>query len=340
MSSSNQTSPAAKRYTARAPWERWLSFRRWRDRTLALLRLTAYAVFALFVSAAVGTRVVLADLREGTLQAGRELASLGDVLGTTKTIFINGATMNVSNALTSETPKEVLDRFETVCRAHPQFLARALEDIPATLQDKVTAAVPNESVRLGVMRTEANGDGALTCFMDDRPWTVKDIPTRLKAFSKSYDLSEFGRLRYVYATSLPQGTTRVTTVWSDSSVSLKEMFPAKGDAAGEDTTVVARPPSSRRILSAAAAQVPFGVYLYDSTLNKQALREYYDAQMKSLGWVAANGGVERKNTVVYVADAGNMLYLTLTPKDRHTLVAATQTTRTGSPSEVVVHVPN
>lgn len=62
--------------------------------------------------------------------------------------------------------------------------------------------------------------------------------------------------------------------------------------------------------------------------------------MKSLGWVAANGGVERKNTVVYVADAGNMLYLTLTPKDRHTLVAATQTTRTGSPSEVVVHVPN
>ena len=340
MSMSSQTPPPAKRYTARAPWERWLSFRRWRERTLALLRLTAYLVCALLVSAAVGTRVVLADLREGTLQAGRELASLGDVLGTTKTIFINGATMNVSNALTSESPTEVLDCFETVCRAHPQFLARALADIPATLRDKVASAVPNESARLGVMRAEANGDGALTCFMDDRPWMVRDIPARLKAFSKSYDLSEFGRFRYVYASSLAQGRTRVTTVWSDSPVSLKEMFPAKGDAAGEDTTVVARPPSSRRILSAAAADVPFGVYLYDSTLNSQALREYYDEQMKSLGWVAANGGVEIKNTVVYVADAGNMLYLTLTPRDRHTFVTATQTTRTGSPSEVVMHVSN
>jgi hypothetical protein len=313
---------------------------RWQRRMLALLRLTAYVFCAAIVCAAIGSRVVYADLREGTLQAGRELSSLGDVLGTTKTIFVNGAVMNVSNAITDQSPKEVLDRFETVCREHPQFMTRALADIPAALQDNVVKGVPDESLRFGVMRAQANGDGALSCFMDDAPSSLADLPARVRAFSKSYDLSVFGRFRYVYASSLPAGNTRVMTVWTDARMSLKEMFPAHGDAAGEDTTVVARPPASRRILSAAAAQVPFGVYIYDSTLNKPSLRDYYDEQMKSLGWTAANGGVEVKNTIVYVADAGNMLYITLTPSDRHTVVTATQTTRTGAPSEVVVRVAN
>jgi hypothetical protein len=35
-----------------------------------------------------------------------------------------------------------------------------------------------------------------------------------------------------------------------------------------------------------------------------------------------------------------MLYLTLTAKDRHTLVTATETSRTGGPAEVLVHVQN
>jgi hypothetical protein len=319
------------------------TFARWRNRFFGVMRLTAYVFFAALVVAAIGTRAVYADLREGTLQAGRELATLGDVLGTTKTIFINGSQMNVSNAITDQTPKEVLDRFETVCRAHPQFLARALADIPATLEGAVVKAAPDESLRLGVMRSEANGDGALTCFMDDRASSLKDLPARIKAFAQSYDLAEFGRFRYVYATSIKvdgASKTRVATVWTDGSMALKTMFPAKGDAAGEDTTVVARPPSSRRILSAAAVQVPFGVYIYDSTETKEALRNYYDTQMRSLGWSVANGGVEVHDTVVYVADVGNMLYLTLSAKDRHTLVTATETSRTGAPAEVLVHVQN
>jgi hypothetical protein len=316
-------------------------------RSSPLTRVFAYVCFASLVCAALGARVVYADLREGTLQAGRELATLGDVLGTTKTLFLNGAVVNVSNALTTDSPKAVLDRFERVCREHPLFLARALEDLPAELQDELGRQIPDESVRGGVLRAEANGDGALTCFMDDRPSSLRDLPGRLRAFSSSYDLSEFGRVRYVYATRIDAGSTRVTTVWADGSLKLKEMFPAKGDAAGEDTTVVPRPPSARRILSAAAAQVPFGVYIYDAALNEASLRTYYDDQMKSLGWTRVTPDPRTKsaqNTVVYMAGTSQMLYVTLaTPRSgstRHTIVTVTQSSRTGSPGEVVVRVPN
>lgn len=339
--SAAESSATLRRSGARAQSvQKWGALGRWRERVLGLTRLTAYVFCAALLCAAVGSRVVYADLREGTLQAGRELASVGDVLGTTKTIFLNGAAMNVSNALTDQTPTQVLDRFEDLCRSHPQGLARALADVPAALQGEVAKRLPDDTARAGVLRAEANGDGALTCFMDDRPFSIKDIPDRIKAFLESFDLSEFGRYRYVYATRVKEGQTRVLTVWTDGRMPLQQMFPAQGDAAGEDTTVVPRPPSSRRILSAAAAQVPFGVYVYDSQLNKEELRGYYDHKMSSLGWTAANGGVETKNTVVYVADAGNMLYVTLAAKDRHTLVTAIQTTRTGSPGEVMVRAAN
>jgi hypothetical protein len=309
-------------------------------RTLPLLRLAAYVVCVSLLVAAVGARVVFADLREGTLQAGRELASLGDVLGTTKTLFINGAAMNVSNALTTQSPKEVIDRFESVCREHPQLLARALADVPAAMQADLANDIPDESVRSGILRAEANGDGAITCFMDDRSSSLRELPERLRAFSRSYDLAELGRLRYVYATRVDDHTTRVTTVWTDGHASLKEMFPASGDAAGMDIASAPRPPSSRRILSAASAQVPFGVYIYDSALSEASLHAFYDEQMKSLGWTVVEG-VPKKNTAVYMAGTGRLLYLTLSAgRGRHTLVTATETSRTGAPGEVVVRVSN
>ena len=311
---------------------------RWRRRFFGMMRLTAYVFCVSLLCATLGTRVVYGDLKEGTLQLGRELESLGDVLGTTKTVFINGAAMNVSNAITEESPKEVLDRFEALCRAHPELLERAFVDIPAALRDRVIA--PAEAIHFGVMRAEANGDGALTCFMDDRPAGVKDLPARLKAFSESWDLSEFGRFRYVYAGGLESGKTRVRTVWADGAMSLKAMFPAKGDAAGFDSPVIPRPPGSRRILSATSAQVPFGVHIYDSPENKQALRAFYDEQMTSLGWKPVLGGGDSRDEMGYMADVGHAVYVSFRGKSGRTLVTTTETARPDDPSEAVVELHN
>jgi hypothetical protein len=309
-------------------------------KVFAVMRVMTYLAFAFFVCAALGARVVYADLKEGSLEMGRELAPLNDVMGTTKNLFINGVHMNVSTAVIESTPRAVLDRFDGVCKDHPQFLARALEDIPSTLQATVAKAAPNADLRLGVMRAEANGDGALTCFMDDAPSSIRDLPERVKAFRESYDLSVFGRFRYVYAAKLDEKRTRVTTVWTDGSFSLKKMFPAEGDADGADSPVVPRPPNARRILSASAAQAPFGLHVYDSTDNRDEVRRFYDEEMGAMGWNPANDGVETHGTIVYVKDTGRMLYVTLSERKRHTLVTAIETARSDTTTEARIHITN
>jgi hypothetical protein len=312
----------------------------WQRRFFGAMRAATFVAVALVVCAALGVRIVYADLKESALQAGRELAPLADVLGTTKNVFLNGAQMNVSNATVDHAPREVLDRFEGICTSHPGLLAQALADVPHTLDATIEAKAPDRHLRLGVMRSEANGDGALACFTSDEAVGLRALPDRVEAFRVSGDLSVFGHFRYVYANAQPDGRTRVTTVWTDGAFVPKRMFPATGDADGSDSPVVPRPPDARRILSASAAQAPFGLHVYDSTWNQGALRHFYDESMGALGWYPAgrgSGGEERAGTVVYVKDTGRMLYVTLAEKGTHTVVTAIETARADTVTEV--HVP-
>jgi hypothetical protein len=297
----------------------------------------AYGFVASLVCAALGARVVYADFREGTLEAGRELAQLKDVLGSTKTVFFNGTAMNVSTAFTDQSTSEVLDRFEAVCEDHPGFVARALADIPKTLEDRVTATIKSPRMRMGIIRNEIPGEGALTCFTDDRFSMLRDFPSRMAAFVKSHDLAEFGRFRYVYVDRTKAGRTHVMTVWTEGSFKLDEMFPANRDAAGFDSPLVPRPPQAKRILSATSAQVPYGLHIYDSAMRREDLRRFYDQEMGARGWTLA-AGEERANTVVYMKNSGLMLYLTLVPKDTRTMITAIETARSETAGEATVHV--
>lgn len=298
------------------------------------LRLSAYAVVVCLVCAAVAARTVRADFIDGSLRVGRELEGLSDVLGSTKTIFINGVAMNVSTAFTDQAPHEVLDRFEAVCEGHPEFLARALSDIPATLKDKAKVSlrgVPS----LGVLRKEVDAEGVLTCFTDDRPASIHDLTARMKAFAESKDLAEFGRFRYVYVKRTEAGT-HVRTIWTEGGFNLGQMFPAQGDAAGFDSPLVPRPPSAKRVLSATSAEVPYGVHIYESGEPPQAVRRFYDEGMQARGWKRA--GAETHDTVVYLRDSGMMVYVSIASKGTRTLVTTTETARIDTPTEAEVHV--
>ena len=305
----------------------------WRSRILGGLRLGAYVFGASLVCAGLGARVVYADFKEATLDVGRELSQLNDVLGSTKTVYINGEAMNVSTAFTDQSPTEVLDRFERVCADHPSYVAQAMADIPKTLQGAAAEAVPNKELRLGIVRSEKNGEGALTCFTDDRGASsspLRDFPERVRAFSKSHDLTEFGRFRYVYVSHTSQGNTHVTTIWTEGSFNLGRMFPASGDAAGYDSPIVPRPENAKRILSATSKDVPFGIHVYDAGNRKADVRRFYDKAMESRGWTVAGDGQEFKNTVLYVKDTGMMLYVTMVEKDLHTMITTVETARAGS----------
>ena len=147
---------------------------------MGTVRVLSYTFFASLLIGGLAARKAVADLKDGTLEAGREMAQLDDVLGETKTMFVNGTVMNVSDAFTNQSPSEVLDRFETLCDAHPDAIARALSDIPATLQATVEKTVPNKRLRMGIIRADVRDEGALTCFTDDQPLALKDLPARLE----------------------------------------------------------------------------------------------------------------------------------------------------------------
>ena len=313
-------------------WRTWASALSPRA-ALGVMRVVAYAFVVSLLCAGLGARAVYASFEEGALQAGRELTGLSDVLGSTKTLGINGAIMNVSTAVTDESPSEVLDRFEAMCRAHPETLVRALENIPATLQAAAEKAVPSARLRLGIMRRDAGDDGALTCFTDDRPASMDGAIAHLRAFVKSRDLAELGHFRYVYVNRTGPGSTHVTTVWNNGRFNLGEMFPAAGDAPGSDSTMVPRPPNAKRTFSAAAAGVPFAVRIYDSGKSEGQIRSFYGEQMAARGWrVVSDRPTE--HGAAYMKNAATILYLSMVPRGDRTVVTTTETAREDTPVDV------
>src|SRR5579859_725416 len=116
------------------------------------MRVMAYVFVMCLVCAGLAARVVYADFKEATLGGGRELARLNDVLGSTKALYINGEAMNVSTGFTDDSPRAVLDRFQELCVDHPDFVARAMGDLPETLRGPAAKAVPSAALRLGVVR--------------------------------------------------------------------------------------------------------------------------------------------------------------------------------------------
>jgi hypothetical protein len=293
------------------------------------VRVGAYVFLASLGCAALGARVVYADFQQASLQVGRELGGLSDVLGNTTTLGLNGVVMNVSSAFTDQSPSVVLDRFEEVCRAHPEMMARALADIPETVK-KAAPSAREAGLHLGIVRKEEDGHGALTCFTDDRAASIGDVVTRLRSFTRTHDLSEFGRLRYVSVDRTPTGKTHVTTVWTDGRFNPSEMFPASGDSPGDDSAAVPRPPSAKRVFSGAAAGEPFGVRIYESGLPEADIRAFYLAEMPSLGW-ALVVDQPAHHAITYRKGATNVVYLTVQSKGDGAMVTITETMRTALP---------
>jgi hypothetical protein len=297
----------------------WLIVRR----IVRVSRVFCYAIVICLIGGLAASSVVYARLTEGSLRTGRELELLNDLLGSTKTVFINGTSIHVSTAFTDQTPGEVLDRFEALCREHPQFMVRALADIPATLLGK-TKVARDQLWRIGVIRKQERDDGVLTCFTDDVPTSVGNLMDRMQAFGRSGDLAEFGHFRYVYVRRIDK-VTHVRTIWTNGEFNLHKMFPADGDAVGFDSDAVPRPPNATRLFTATSAEVPFSARIYRASGSAEGLRPFYDRAMNATGWtrVSLDG---RPDELAYTKDA-QLCFVALTPAGTTTLVATTETTR-------------
>ena len=256
--------------------------------SMKMIRLTAYLTVACTGVAAAGSHAVYADAREVGYSMGHELAKLPDVTSGAHEIHLNGATMYRASAHTAESVHEVVARFSSYCAENPGGLGHAMDDLPAALREKteVKAATVNPLAH-GVITEESSDRGMVVCFADDQGERHAGLKARLDAFRATGDLASFGHFRYAFVETSKSGGSHVVTTWSNGELNPGKMFPANGDAPGEDSRIAPRPAASRRLLAAAVSGTPYVVRVYRAASSASELRAFYDAEMKQRGFRVA-----------------------------------------------------
>jgi ABC-type sugar transport system permease subunit len=138
--------------------------------------------------------------------------------------------------------------------------------------------------------------------------------------------------RYFFSVS-----TYVSTMWADTGLNLKTMFPATGDAAGSDSALLPRPPSARRTLSAGAEGMPYALRMYVSSDSTESLGRFYADWLKKRAWKLI-GQKPSHGSSGYMREDGYQVFLTIIEQRGQAYVALTESGngRTPSVASVVV----
>lgn len=257
-------------------------FRRWfGSRALGLVRVGVYLTIVSLVLGLIAGRSAMGSMSEQALIVGRQLSKLEDLTESTNRLLLNGQSLYLASAVTTEPVDRVLDRFEGVCR-DDGVLPHQLAQLDEVLRKKVPE--PKSAFDLGILRTKGQFDGAVACVVNED--AKSSLFDALPKFADSLDLKELGALRYVYARQTEGGRTHVITIWTDGSFKLGAMVPEVdgADTPGTDSPGAIRPPESQRLLTASAAGAPHAVRVYDSKATPEAVLAAYEREMPKLGW--------------------------------------------------------
>lgn len=262
--------------------------RRWRA-----LRLAAYLGFVSIAALIWTARSVYAEAeRAARGLALRIVTELGpSVVGPPQMLEINGQRLMIGVKQSGLGVREVLDRFEVSCdktsRDPKQLFADGLE---MAGEDMSISSPLRGFLRLGpsklsTWRSDLETEGHLSCLATGAGTRgLRGFIERTRAFLESGDLTELGELRYVSARKLENGKTQVIAVWSEGSFRIGAMFPESGDAPGSDMPGVPRPPSARRLLTAAAREHDYGMRIYASDESPPAILSFYERKLRQRGF--------------------------------------------------------
>jgi hypothetical protein len=251
----------------------------------ASARVFAYGSIVAMGLSALAARSAVADVEQGSLRFGRELDKVGDLLGDTKQVQLNGETIYFSQAVTQDDVGTVLDRFQAHCNEDPAMRGIDWDDV-ATSQLKVKGEATKD---LGTLRKESEGengakDGVVMCFR--RNDKTKTFVEALTEFNQTHDFGSIGKFRYVHVVSKGTGKAAVQVVWTDGSFKVDNVMPPEDgrDAPGSDSTGLPRPERSQRILTATATGSNYAVRMYRTTDSQDVALAAYDKQMDALEW--------------------------------------------------------
>ncbi|MET0389071.1 MAG: hypothetical protein ABW321_24060 [Polyangiales bacterium] len=247
------------------------------------LRLAAFVAVVVSVSAVWKVREVSASLSERSLAIGRQLESWRDPVAGTSTIRLNGQRVAITSVSTDDAVGPVLDRFTRMCARKSGGITEQIQALVAHGGD-----VPEHvSSRFGVFRTEKDAnEGAAACFARDGEGGMAELAERAATLAETGDLAALGQLRYVFARRREgSSTTHVLTVVSDGALPLEVMFPAQGDAPGDDVVSGVRPARARRLISAELEGTAQRAVFYEAEVRPEVALRAYDEALPVRGFL-------------------------------------------------------
>jgi len=116
---------------------------------------------------------------------------------------------------------------------------------------------------------------------------IAEIVRRMGRLAETGDLGEVARLRYAYTERRDDGGTRFLTVWTDETLSFRQLLPASGvgDAPGFDIDGIPRFPGTTRALSMEEAGNPQRLTVHEGGGSPSTAAMFYRSRMKQAGWV-------------------------------------------------------
>ncbi len=271
-----------------------------------MARVAAFFTCTTLVCGVISIRHARAEYQDQTLAFGKQMLDLAKASNheVTKIIF-NGQAMHIGSSVTLDSPEQVLERYEEYCKANRgqtgdvfSDLEKDFEKASPKQQEEAAAKLASVAAKVapvaddtpaiakaGFVRSEGReGDGAVACFVKGTK-TKATTSEALESFMATGELGAFGELRYAYASKARSGKTLVLTAWTDSQFNVGDLVPEEGaDAPGEDFAEIPRVPGSTRVMSAKAADMPYGVNVYRTKNSPAKTLEYFDGEMKKAGW--------------------------------------------------------
>jgi len=215
----------------------------------------------------------LGDALEGV---GVTLARLPGLSENTpvRQLTVNGVELSVTTLTTHTDLATALERLRGLC-------TRGGLEVPELLRED--RAVPAHLFD-GVFERASENEGVLACFETGAKLSLGELSDRLTELRETGDLGALGALRYALLRRTGD-TTTVLVLTTEGSVPLATMFPAEGDAPGFDPQGLPRPRGTRRVLSAAIHDAPYGLTLYESaSASPRALLDAQAAELSHDGW--------------------------------------------------------
>jgi hypothetical protein len=252
-----------------------------RSRLVAVARVAALLVCMLVSWASILAYWAYARADELIQETGAAMLTYARAqhLDAPRTLLLNGAMFRFVSGSTDDSPRALLDAFQERCKQVGPRLeldARALSKTRRVTLGKLPGFD-------GSLRHDGTDGGYFACLDTGGKLTPAELRKRLRAFVETRDLATVGDLRFVWAHT-DHGRTGYVGVFTQGSVPLGAMFPAHGDAPGQDPPHLPRPMRSRRTLSAWQQDEAPLLSTYAASVSPAALVESYRAQLLASGF--------------------------------------------------------